>query len=125
MQVKSLILVVPAILAEKAKVQVVKVLLVAREMICGMVRLSWLFLCTSIIGLILEGNVPPVQSPLLPFLRTSLPDSVTIQDACLEVLCLLRILNALNLYWNYLYPALDYKSILLPADFLNRQVNYI
>lgn len=40
----------------------------------------------------------------------------------MEVLCLLRILNALNLYWNTLYPALDYKSILATSDFLNSKI---
>ncbi|GJQ67325.1 hypothetical protein Trydic_g8224 [Trypoxylus dichotomus] len=51
-----------------------------------------------------EGIVPLPQSPLTPFLTTSLPETVTIQDASLDVLCLLRILHALNLHWNTLYP---------------------
>lgn len=38
------------------------------------------------------------------------------------MLCLLRILNALNLYWNSLYPALDYKPILPISDFLNSKI---
>lgn len=69
-----------------------------------------------------EGLTPPVQSPLAPFLSTQLPESVTIQDASLDVLCLLRILNALNLYWNTLYPAIEYKPILPATEFLNSKI---
>lgn len=69
-----------------------------------------------------EGTTPTPHSPITPFLKTKLPDSVDIQDASLEVLCLLRILNALNLYWNYLYPALEYKQILPTSDFLNSKI---
>nr|XP_022913625.1 E3 ubiquitin-protein ligase TRIP12 isoform X2 [Onthophagus taurus] len=69
-----------------------------------------------------EGIVPAAQSPLVPFLTTSLPESVTIQDASLEVLCLLRILHALNLHWNSLYPSIEYKPILPTSDFLNVKI---
>lgn len=71
---------------------------------------------------ILEGIVPQAQSPLISFLTTSLPETVTIQDASLDVLCLLRILNALNMYWNTLYPALEHRFILPPTDFLNSKI---
>lgn len=70
----------------------------------------------------LEGMVPAVQSPLSPFLTTNLPENVTIQDASLDVLCLLRILNALNMYWNTLYPSLEHKYILPPSEFLNSKI---
>ncbi|XP_008200479.2 E3 ubiquitin-protein ligase TRIP12 isoform X1 [Tribolium castaneum] len=69
-----------------------------------------------------EGITPLVHSPLSPFLTTQLPDSVTIQDASLEVLCLLRILNALNLYWSTLYPAIEYRPIVSPSEFLNSKI---
>ena len=69
-----------------------------------------------------EGNVPPARSPLTAFLVTSLPDTVTIQDASLEVLCLLRILHALNMYWNTLYPLVEYKHIVPPPEFLNSKI---
>ena len=59
-----------------------------------------------------EGVPPRIQSPLLPFLSTQLPDTVTIQDASLPVLCLLRVLNALNRHWGTLYPFITYKSII-------------
>ncbi|CAG9853614.1 unnamed protein product [Phyllotreta striolata] len=69
-----------------------------------------------------EGSTPLPQSPLDPFLVTQFPDTVTIQDASLEVLCLLRIINALNLYWTYLYPSVEYKYILPPSEFLNSKI---
>ena len=64
------------------------------------------------IFLLLEGIVPPLQSPLQPFLTPQLPETVSIQDASLEVLCLLRVLHALNRYWGTLYPAVDYMPII-------------
>ncbi|XP_074040259.1 E3 ubiquitin-protein ligase ctrip isoform X3 [Leptinotarsa decemlineata] len=69
-----------------------------------------------------EGITPPPQSPLTPFLMTKLPETVTIKDASLEVLCLLRILNSLNVYWSHLYPAIEYQPILPPSDFLNSKI---
>ncbi|XP_060516709.1 E3 ubiquitin-protein ligase TRIP12 isoform X2 [Cylas formicarius] len=69
-----------------------------------------------------EGVTPAAQSTLSPYLITALPDTVTIQDASLEVLCLLRILNALNLYWGTLYPNIEYKPIIAPSDFLNSKI---
>ncbi|XP_045472150.1 E3 ubiquitin-protein ligase TRIP12 isoform X2 [Harmonia axyridis] len=69
-----------------------------------------------------EGIAPAIQSPLTPYLRTQLPETVTIQDASLEVLCLLRILHGLNTYWNSLYPMLEYRPILPPSDFLNSKI---
>jgi hypothetical protein len=60
----------------------------------------------------LEGVVPLLQSPLQPFLSSQLPDTVSIQDASLEVLCLLRVLHALNRYWGTLYPGVEYVPIL-------------
>ncbi|XP_072379801.1 E3 ubiquitin-protein ligase TRIP12 isoform X1 [Diabrotica undecimpunctata] len=69
-----------------------------------------------------EGVTPLVQSPLDPFLVTQFPETVTIQDASLDVLCLLRILNALNMYWTYLYPSVEYKAILPPLEFLNSKI---
>jgi len=59
-----------------------------------------------------DGVLPPQQSALAPFLTTSLPDSVTIQDASLPVLCLLRVLSALNRHWGSLYPYAQYRPIL-------------
>lgn len=59
-----------------------------------------------------EGITPSVHSPLIPFLVTHLPDSVSIQDASLAVLCLLRVLNALNRHWGTLYSFITYQPII-------------
>lgn len=63
-----------------------------------------------------------IQSPLSPFLTTSLPETVSIQDASLEVLCLLRVLNALNRYWYTQYTALEHRAVLSNSDFLNSKI---
>lgn len=69
-----------------------------------------------------EGIIPPLASPLKQFLVQSLPDSVTIQDASLEVLCLLRVLCSLNRHWNILYPSLEYVSIITNSEFINSKI---
>lgn len=69
-----------------------------------------------------EGLTPAILSPLTPFLVTQLPETVTIQDASLEVLCLMRILNALNQHWTTLYPAIEYRPITNPSEFLNSKI---
>ncbi|PSN54376.1 hypothetical protein C0J52_11316 [Blattella germanica] len=69
-----------------------------------------------------EGVVPMLQSPLQPFLTPQLPETVSIQDASLEVLCLLRVLHALNRYWGTLYPAVDYMPIISQQEFVNSKV---
>ncbi|CAG9769753.1 unnamed protein product [Ceutorhynchus assimilis] len=69
-----------------------------------------------------EGVTPITQSPLSPYLTTQLPETVTIQDASLEVLCLLRILQAVNLYWGTLYPNVEYKPILPASEFINSKI---
>lgn len=51
-----------------------------------------------------------------------LPETVTIQDASLEVLCLLRILNSLNTYWSTLYQYIEYKPIIPTTEFLNSKI---
>ncbi|XP_069701943.1 E3 ubiquitin-protein ligase TRIP12 isoform X2 [Periplaneta americana] len=69
-----------------------------------------------------EGIVPQLHSPLQPFLTPQLPDTVSIQDASLEVLCLLRVLHALNRYWGTLYPAVEYMPIINQQEFVNSKV---
>ena len=61
--------------------------------------------------------MPALQSPLRPFLNPQLPELVTIQDASLEVLCLLRTLHALNRHWGSLYASYE------PNPLLNQQVS--
>lgn len=69
-----------------------------------------------------EGIVPALHSPLQPFLSPQLPETVSIQDASLEVLCLLRVLHALNRYWGTLYPAVEYIPIINQQEFVNSKV---
>lgn len=66
-----------------------------------------------------EGVVPDFSSPLLPYLSATLPSSVTVQDASLEVIALLRVLHALNRYWGSLYQLSTYHPILSQQEFVS------
>ncbi|KAK9879662.1 hypothetical protein WA026_006724 [Henosepilachna vigintioctopunctata] len=69
-----------------------------------------------------EGVTPPILSPITPFLITQLPDFVNVQDASMEVLCLLRILHSLNIHWNTLYQSMEHSMILPASEFLNSKI---
>ena len=71
-----------------------------------------------------EGNVPQIHSPLTQFLTTTLPlDVVTVQDASLYALCMLRIVNALNRNWSSLYGYVRHESIIPQSDFIHSKVS--
>lgn len=70
----------------------------------------------------LEGTVPLQHCPLAPYLSPTLPPSVTIMDASLDGLCLLRLLHALNRHWGILFPHLKSMSLLSPQDFINNKI---
>ncbi|XP_070156822.1 E3 ubiquitin-protein ligase TRIP12 isoform X1 [Polyergus mexicanus] len=70
----------------------------------------------------LEGTVPPQHCPLAPYLSPTLPPTVTITDASLDGLCLLRLLHALNRHWGTLFPHLKSMSLLSPQDFINNKI---
>ncbi|CAD1473652.1 unnamed protein product [Heterotrigona itama] len=70
----------------------------------------------------LEGIVPAQRCPLDPYLLPTLPSSVTITDASLDGLCLLRLLHALNRHWGVLFPHLKGLSLLSPQDFINNKI---
>ncbi|KMR01401.1 putative e3 ubiquitin-protein ligase trip12-like protein [Lasius niger] len=70
----------------------------------------------------LEGTVPPQHCPLAPYLSPTLPSTVTITDASLDGLCLLRLLHALNRHWGILFPHLKSMSLLSPQDFINNKI---
>lgn len=73
-----------------------------------------------------DGCAPPITSPLTKFLSSSLPvDVVTVQDASLDALCLLRIINALNRYWSTLYYSIPPQAIISQAEFIHSKVSYI
>ncbi|KAK9309424.1 hypothetical protein QLX08_000908 [Tetragonisca angustula] len=70
----------------------------------------------------LEGIVPAQRCPLDPYLLPTLPSSVTITDASLDGLCLLRLLHSLNRHWGVLFPHLKGLSLLSPQDFINNKI---
>jgi len=70
----------------------------------------------------LEGAIPLQHCPLAPYLSPTLPPSVTITDASLDGLCLLRLLHALNRHWGILFPHLKSMSLLSPQDFINNKI---
>ncbi|XP_018345656.1 PREDICTED: E3 ubiquitin-protein ligase TRIP12 isoform X5 [Trachymyrmex septentrionalis] len=70
----------------------------------------------------LEGMIPLQHCPLAPYLSPTLPPSVTITDASLDGLCLLRLLHALNRHWGILFPHLKSMSLLSPQDFINNKI---
>lgn len=70
----------------------------------------------------LEGTVPLQHCPLAPYLSPTLPSTVTITDASLDGLCLLRLLHALNRHWGILFPHLKSMSLLSPQDFINNKI---
>ncbi|XP_034951039.1 E3 ubiquitin-protein ligase TRIP12 isoform X2 [Chelonus insularis] len=69
----------------------------------------------------LEGAVPPPKCPLAPYLSAVLP-SVTISDASLDGLCLLRLLHSLNRHWGILFPHIKSTALLSPQDFINNKI---
>lgn len=70
----------------------------------------------------LEGVVPAQRCPLDSYLLPTLPSSVTITDASLDGLCLLRLLHALNRHWSVLFPYLKGLNLLSPQDFINNKI---
>lgn len=73
----------------------------------------------------MDGAVPQISSPLYQFLMVNLPsDVVTIQDASLDALCMLRIVNALNRHWTSLYATIYAQTHLIPqSEFIHPKVS--
>jgi E3 ubiquitin-protein ligase TRIP12 len=69
-----------------------------------------------------DGSSPPISSPLIPFLVPKLPDIETVEDASIEVLSLLRILNGLNRHWSSLYYSVSQSHILSQSEFIHSKV---
>jgi len=70
-----------------------------------------------------EGTPPERVNPLVNFLADKLPrDREYLQDPSLDVLCLLRVLHALNRYWASLYPGQRAKPLLPPTEFINSKL---
>jgi E3 ubiquitin-protein ligase TRIP12 len=56
-------------------------------------------------------------------LQQRLPENVTISDASLDVLCLLRVLHALSRYWGSLYQLPFYKPLLSQHEFVSNKIS--
>ncbi|KQS38419.1 E3 ubiquitin-protein ligase TRIP12 isoform X3 [Drosophila erecta] len=70
-----------------------------------------------------EGIAPGVISALKPFLSNSLPaDVVTVQDASLDALCMLRVIHALNRHWEHLYGCVVRQNIIPQAEFIHPKI---
>ncbi|CRK99378.1 CLUMA_CG012674, isoform A [Clunio marinus] len=69
-----------------------------------------------------DGSVPPIASPLVPFLVPKLPDLETVEDASIEVLALLRILNGLNRHWPSLYYSVPHSHVISQSDFIHSKI---
>lgn len=71
-----------------------------------------------------EGIAPSTVSALKPFLMKSLPvDLVTsVPDASIDALCMLRIINALNRYWEHLYGCVVHQPIIPQNEFVHAKL---
>lgn len=69
-----------------------------------------------------DGTVPEPSSPLASFLTPSLPESVTVQDPSLEVICLLRVIHALSYHWGSLYEMSSWAPAVAQTEFLNSKL---
>lgn len=69
-----------------------------------------------------EGIIPLSKSPLDVYMTPKLPVTVSVQDSSLSVLCLLRVLHALNRFWGTLYSVLDGKPLLSQQEFVNSKI---
>lgn len=69
-------------------------------------------------------GVQQVVSPITNFLSNSLPkDIVTVQDASLDALCMLRIVYALNRHWETLYNGNYIHEDIIPvSEFIHSKV---
>jgi len=68
-----------------------------------------------------DGCPPERTNPLVNFLAARLPREY-LQDPSLDVLCLLRVLHALNRYWATLYPGQRAKPLLPASEFINSKL---
>ncbi|XP_028896731.2 E3 ubiquitin-protein ligase TRIP12 isoform X3 [Zeugodacus cucurbitae] len=70
-----------------------------------------------------EGIAPATVSALKAFLTSTLPpELVTVQDASLDALCMLRIINALNRHWEQLYGCVHRQHIIPQSEFVHPKI---
>jgi E3 ubiquitin-protein ligase TRIP12 len=72
-----------------------------------------------------DGTAPPIVSALTPFLVSKLPADVTVPDASLDALAMLRILNALNRHWSILYFSVPQVHLIQQSEFIHSKVRGI
>lgn len=71
-----------------------------------------------------EGQITAPASALTPFLSGAMPQEVvTVQDASLDALCMLRIVNALNRHWTSLYSCVRHEYIVPQSEFIHSKVS--
>ncbi|XP_062558407.1 E3 ubiquitin-protein ligase TRIP12 [Armigeres subalbatus] len=70
----------------------------------------------------IDGIAPSIVSSLVPFLSSKLPDVVSVQDASLDALCMLRIINALNRNWATLYFSVPQSHIIPQIEFIHSKI---
>ena len=58
-----------------------------------------------------EGNPPEAVNPANLLMVPNLSKMMNSEDPSLDVLCLLRALNALNRYWGSMYPGTTYYQV--------------
>lgn len=70
-------------------------------------------------------GIQQVVSPITNFLTNALPkEIVTVQDASLDALCMLRIVHALNRHWETLYKGNFIHADIVPAsEFIHSKVS--
>lgn len=57
----------------------------------------------TLVPMFVDGHCPVMVPALNAYLTDKLPAFVTVQDASLDVIALLRILHAFNRYWSTMY----------------------
>jgi hypothetical protein len=72
-----------------------------------------------------DGSIPAIVSPLIPYLLPKLPDLETVEDASIEVLALLRIMNGINRHWPSLYYSVPHSHIILQSEFIHSKVRIL
>lgn len=72
-----------------------------------------------------EGKTPPVSSPLDIYLSSKLSQSVTLKDASVEIIVLLRALFGLNRHWSWFYRdglSFNTSQVMNNTEFINNKL---
>ncbi|XP_074658456.1 E3 ubiquitin-protein ligase TRIP12-like [Tubulanus polymorphus] len=69
-----------------------------------------------------EGFCPPIVAALDSYLHATLPAVVTVKDPSVQVLALLRVLQALNIHWDCLIDTHAHRPILASSEFLSSKL---